>query len=234
MKIVRYANRSGIVVANIWGRQYPAQREGQSAKLSHYDAPRAWLDGGSTTSAARAPDWTLRGREVKTDMNEVQIRAATDRWVAEFEMALRTADANGMRSLLSEPAYLRDNGALTWDYRQFWGSDEVASTLLALAPEIEPSGFRLSTNMPEPHIVGQGKDAYVEAFYDFDTRHGRGILLLNAEIFGSDAVPTLKARAIFTRLEDLSTIPAVTRHPRGAGYTPRVPGETWLQNRNAA
>jgi putative flavoprotein involved in K+ transport len=167
-------------------------------------------------------------------MNEVQIQAGTDEWISAFEQAIRSRDGEALNALFCEPAYLRDNGALTWDYRQFHGREAVTQTLLAVSDEIQAQNFRLAGTKPRPHIMGEGEDAYVEAYYNFDTRHGAGTLLLNAVFSDGGAGPALKARAVFTRLEGLKSIETPARHPRGRGYEPRVPGETWKENRDAA
>lgn len=162
-------------------------------------------------------------------MSELEIQAATDRWITAFAEALTKGSTDALRTLLADPAYLRDNGALTWDYRQFHGREAVVSALLALSTEIQPHNFRCSESWLAPHVIGEGDDAYVEAFYDFDTRHGAAVLLLNGQIVDNSLV----VRAIFTRIEALNGTRGVVPHPRGRGYTPRVPGETWLQNRTA-
>ena len=163
-------------------------------------------------------------------MDQVQIQSGTDGWIATFEQAIGARDGNALGALFVDPAYLRDNGALTWDYRQFHGREAVVDTLLAVADATTPRNFRLAPGMPRPHAMGEGPSAYIEAYYAFDTKHGSGLLLLNAEF----ADGALKARAVFTRLESLNTIAPPAPHPRGRGYQPSVPGETWLQNRDAA
>ncbi len=162
-------------------------------------------------------------------MDATEVESAARDWAAAFERAIAAADAAGLTALLTDPAYLRDNGALTWDYRQFHGTQAVVSTLLGVAGEIAPRGFRLSAKWPAPRLVGTGDTALVEAFLDFDTRHGAAVLVLNAV----PAPGGIKARAIFTRLEGLRSIEAPAAHPRGRGYTPDFPGQTWKQHRDA-
>ncbi len=165
-------------------------------------------------------------------MSETDIQTGAREWVASFEAAIKNADAAGLMSLLCDPAYLRDNGALTWDFRQFRGSGEVVATLLSVADEIQPSRFRLSEIWPAPQLMGAGESAYVEAFFDFDTRHGSGVMTMNAAP-GQNAPGGMKGRALFTRLEGLQSIKRQSPHPRGRGYTPDFPGQTWKQNRDA-
>ncbi len=165
-------------------------------------------------------------------MNETDIKTGARDWVAAFEQAIAASDDGSVKLLLDDPAYLRDNGALTWDYRQFHGPDAVASTLLSIADEIRPRNFRLSQTWPAPRLIGAGNAAVIEAFFDFDTKHGSAVMLINA-------VPTpgasggMKARAIFTRLESLDSIEQQVSHPRGRGYTAAFPGQTWKQHRDA-
>ncbi|WP_419827161.1 flavin-containing monooxygenase [Sphingomonas sp.] len=165
-------------------------------------------------------------------MDETGIKAGARDWIAALEKAIEASDEAGLKALLCDPAYLRDNGALTWDYRQFHGLDAVASTLVSIAGEIRPRNFRLSEKWPAPHLMETGETAYIEAFFDFDTRHGSGVLVMNA-VPVADAPGGMKARAIFTRLEGLNSIEQHVPHPRGRGYTQAFPGQTWKQHRDA-
>ena len=166
-------------------------------------------------------------------MDETEIEKGVGDWIAAFEAAIGTADAAGLTSLFCDPAYLRDNGALTWDYRQFHGLKAVVSTLLGVSDEIRPHNFRLSETWPAPRLVNPGDAAYVEAFVDFETRHGTGVMVLNA-VPVADRQGRLAARAIFTRLQGLKSIRVQTSHPRDRGYTQDFPGQTWKQHRDAA
>ena len=165
-------------------------------------------------------------------MNETEIKTGVSDWVTAFERALDASDDTGLRALLCDPAYLRDNGALTWDYRQFHGPDAVVSMLLGIASEIRPRNFRLSETWPEPRLIGSEDTTYIEAFFDFETRHGTGVMLING--VPDAAVPGgVKARAIFTRLERLNSVKQQASHPRGRGYEQDFPGQTWKQHRDA-
>jgi putative flavoprotein involved in K+ transport len=167
-------------------------------------------------------------------MNDDQVKVAVAGWGSALENAMASGDRAGLEALFEDPSYFRDNGALTWDYRQFHGRDSVVTTLLGLAKELSPHNFRLSADWPEPHVMGEGDAAIIEGFLDFETKHGRCVLVLNALPAASEDEPTIKARAIFTRLEGLSTIHTPDPHPRGRGYTPSVPGQTWKEHRAVA
>lgn len=165
-------------------------------------------------------------------MNDVKIHAAAADWSAAFASAIASNDAEKLAPLLCDPAYFRDNGALTFDYRQFHGRDQVVSSLLSLAKQTVPHDFRISAHWPAPRLIGEGDAAVVEAFFDFETRSGTAVLLLHAVGADAGADAPLKARAIFTRLEDLKTIELPAPFPRGRGYTADFPGQTWKQHRD--
>lgn len=165
-------------------------------------------------------------------MNDFQVETGVVEWVSAFEDAIDSRDAAKLKDLFSDPAYFRDNGALTWDYRQFHGRDVVLSTLLGLADEMQPHRFRISSEWPAPNLQDHGGNEIIEAFFDFDTKFGKGVLVLNAVRDGASS--RLRARAIFTRLEDLHSKEPPARHPAGRGYVAAHPGQTWKQHRDAA
>lgn len=166
-------------------------------------------------------------------MNEGDVQSAAIAWGTAFERAIAAGDRAALVDLFCDPSYFRDNGALTWDFRQFHGRDVVVDTLLDLADDIRPHGFRISDRWPAPHAMGEGDAAVVEAFFDFETRHGSGVLVLNA-VADAAAPTTIRGRAIFTRLEGLRAIDRPAPHPRGRGYDASAPGQTWKQHRDAA
>lgn len=165
-------------------------------------------------------------------MNDLQVETEVVEWVSAFEDAIDSRDAAKLKNLFSDPAYFRDNGALTWDYRQFHGRDVVLSTLLGLADEMQPHRFRISSEWPAPNLQDHAGNEIIEAFFDFDTKFGKGVLVLNAVRDGASS--ELRARAIFTRLEDLHGKEPLARHPAGRGYVAAHSGQTWKQHRDAA
>ncbi|MGN7860907.1 NAD(P)-binding domain-containing protein [Microbacterium sp. 22303] len=162
-------------------------------------------------------------------MSTTDISTGVRAWCDEFERALSSRDADGLRSLFAERSYLRDNGALTWDFRQFHGRDAVVSTLLDVVDEIRPTGFRVSDSWPQPHLLGDGEGATIEAFFDFDTVAGTAVALINGT--PDDSSPYgLEVHAMYTRLETLNSVSEPERHPRGSGFTPAHAGQTYAEH----
>lgn len=159
-------------------------------------------------------------------MSTLGISDGAAAWALDLEHALTTRSADALLGLFAEQSDLRDNGALTWDFRQFHGRDAVVSMLLSVLDEIQPTGFSVSSAWPEPQVVGEGDDAMVEAFFDFDTKSGRAVALINATPDETSAYG-FAVRAMYTRLEELKDVRAPDRHPRGNGFTPSYRGQTF-------
>ncbi|MBB6125347.1 flavin-containing monooxygenase [Sphingobium subterraneum] len=164
-------------------------------------------------------------------MDDKTIAEQVQGWLSAFESALGGQDVDTLTALLSDPAYFRDNGALTWDYRQFHSREASVDVLLAAAREVEPHNFRISSVWPAPRVMEGSDPVMIEAFADFDTKHGKGVLLFHA--IWDESRSTVKGRALYTRLEDLNAIKPTAPYPRGRGFEQSYPGETWKQHRDA-
>lgn len=166
-------------------------------------------------------------------MTDKNIASMAANWGAEFEAALGAGSRTALASLFQDVPYFRDNGALTWDYRQFHGQDAVYRVLLSVSEKLKPRNLYLSAKWPQPLWTKNITGDVIEAFFDFETEHGRCVLVLHA-VESAEARSGLKAQAIFTRLEAIKGTEAPTGHPRGRGYIPSFPGQTWKQNRDEA
>ncbi len=166
-------------------------------------------------------------------MKADRILGNIEQWKVAFERALTAKNPEGLKSLLTEVSYFRDHGALTWDLRQFHGRDAVVATLLAVVDEIKPHSFKVSAKWPAPQISGAGEEALIEAFFDFETAHGRAEAYVHCKLDPTSQIG-IRAYAIFTRLEGLKDVVLPEGHPRDQGYTPNFSGELWRENRDTA
>jgi cation diffusion facilitator CzcD-associated flavoprotein CzcO len=157
--------------------------------------------------------------------------AGAQRWLNDFGTALATHDHERLMMLFAEESYLRDNGALTFDYRQFHGRDAVIDILLRIADEIKPANMRLSASWPAPDLVGEPGAQVVEVYFDFDTASGIGLGMLHGHIDATSPYG-FAGRALYTRLEGLAGVDLPPVHPRGYGFVPQEPGQNWKQNRD--
>jgi cation diffusion facilitator CzcD-associated flavoprotein CzcO len=164
-------------------------------------------------------------------MTDTDLRAGittgAEFWIRDFESAVTARDADALRGLFAEQVSWRDNGALTWDFRQFHGREAVVHTLLGVAEGVRPTAFRVSAAWPRPQLLAEG--VVVEAFFDFDTQAGKAVALINGA--PDDSSPYgFSVHAIYTRLEELNDVREPERHPRGNGFTPSRPGQTFPEH----
>jgi len=155
--------------------------------------------------------------------------ARFEAWLAVFDNAWATEDVVLMEGLFLDPSYLRDNGALTFDYRQFHGRDEVCRVLFGVKADAKPTNFRLAEGWPEPSLVNLGVADVVEAYFEFDTTFGSALAIVQGEE-DADAPHGFRARALFTRLERVVGTEDPVRFPEGVGYEPTRMGETWAEH----
>ncbi|AXT86548.1 FAD-dependent oxidoreductase [Aeromicrobium sp. A1-2] len=103
--------------------------------------------------------------ERETDAPTPQQRV--DRWLALFEGALRSRDAQGAAALFTTDSYWRDLVAFTWNITTVEGREGVADMLGECVAETDPSGFATTETPTEA-------DGVTEAWIEFETATGRG------------------------------------------------------------
>jgi cation diffusion facilitator CzcD-associated flavoprotein CzcO len=163
-------------------------------------------------------------------VSENDYDSGVQRWFNDFEMALAAGSRERLEVLFPEVSYLRDNGALTWDYLQFHGRDAVVSALLDVVDDIQPHDFVLSQRWPGPRVIGDGPETRLEAFADFKTRHALATAFFHASL--NDQSPYgFDVFAVFTRIEGIQTVEPPVRYPRGIGFEPSRPDEHWQDRR---
>lgn len=159
------------------------------------------------------------------------LRRGIETWLTDFERTLATSNHGTFERLFADPACFRDNGAFTWDFRQFHGRQAIATSLFAVVDDIKPTNFQIAAKWPAPEVRGKGPERVVEVFFSFDTAAGVGVGVLNGRLDDRSRYG-FTAYALYTRLENLSGVEAPEPHPRGQGFTPHQPGETWAQHRD--
>lgn len=162
-------------------------------------------------------------------MEKKAIRALVEKWLADFEGALCSADETRLKDLFADVSYFRDNGAFTWDFRQFHGRSAVVSALRRANVEIQAHNFAVSSSWPEPQSqapASPSESSLIEAFANFKTAHGTAVAVLNAAVDASSP-QRLRMVAMYTRLEGLDKFTAPESHPRGNGFVPGHDGQTW-------
>jgi putative flavoprotein involved in K+ transport len=156
-------------------------------------------------------------------------------WLTEFELALASTDAAGLRALFHAESYWRDVLALSWRIRSLNGRDAILHELPAEARSTAPRAFAIAPDRAPPRWVTRAGTASIEAIFKFETAQGRGsgIVRLTPDADDSDR---LKAWTLLTALDELRGFeePIDTRRPRGQAYSRDFRGPNWLDQRNAS
>ena len=100
--------------------------------------------------------------------------AETDRWLSEFEDAVRGGDWAQVEALFHPDSHWRDLLALTWDIRTVSGANRIVRALEAHVGAAGPSGFRTDCGRTPPRRVTRAGREAVEAIVSFETAAGRG------------------------------------------------------------
>jgi cation diffusion facilitator CzcD-associated flavoprotein CzcO len=160
------------------------------------------------------------------------------RWLKAFEIAVAGGAVSALKDLFLEHSYWRDQIALTWDMRQYWGRDAVISPLVKAIRKMRPAGFRIATGRTEPKSVTYLQSAYIEGFCEFDLPHGVGQAMVR---LAPDPASPAGSRCFSIGTDLLSLTGVEERHARRVtpenwepvfpihGFEPQYAGQTWLE-----
>lgn len=169
------------------------------------------------------------------DVAETDLTMRVDEWLADFEVALSAADAEGLASIFHADSYWRDVLAFTWLITTVRGAENVAAALTSSAPRIQATGFKANRERTPPRRVTRAGVEALEAFFCFETAHGRGdgIVRLTPDSAGGGR---LKAWTLLTALEELAGLEEQVgdARPTGDSYSRDFRGPNWLDLRKAA
>ncbi len=158
----------------------------------------------------------------ESDQDSAQARA--ERWLADFEAALRARDVEAAAGMFATESYWRDLVAFTWNLHTSEGREQIAGMLGEQLEHVAPSGFATS----EP---AEEADGVVTAWISFETAVGRGNGLLRLkEEDGAD-----RAWTLLTALYELKghEEPRGTHRPKGVNHGARKDRVTWKEARQA-
>jgi cation diffusion facilitator CzcD-associated flavoprotein CzcO len=103
-----------------------------------------------------------------------QCRELAQSWLAALGQALAAQDGEALKPLFADECYWRDQIALTWDMRQFWGREDVGRALAEANARMKPSRFKIDDARPQPVQTPFLGREVIEAYFVFDLPHGTG------------------------------------------------------------
>ncbi|WP_461666347.1 NAD(P)-binding domain-containing protein [Gordonia sputi] len=117
-----------------------------------------------------------------------------DRWLADFESALRSRDIAAVTAMFANDCYWRDLVAFTWNLKTVEGREQLADMLTARLDDTAPESFSATETPSED-------DGVVTAFLEFETATGRGEGLLRLRQAADDDRD--EAWTLLTTLQEL-------------------------------
>lgn len=117
-----------------------------------------------------------------------------DRWLADFESALRSRDIAAVTAMFATDCYWRDLVAFTWNLKTVEGREQLADMLTARLDDTAPESFSATETPSED-------DGVVTAFLEFETATGRGEGLLRLRQAADDDRD--EAWTLLTTLQEL-------------------------------
>ncbi|PRY35734.1 NAD(P)/FAD-dependent oxidoreductase [Umezawaea tangerina] len=147
--------------------------------------------------------------------------ATATTWLADFESALESADADAVARLFGEDCYWRDLVAFTWNIVTVEGRDGVRDLVAETARRVRAHDFRIADDLGG---AAEG-DGVVESWIAFETSVGRcvGHLRLRGGV----------AWTLLTTMNELigHEEPLAGRRPKGAEHGANPDRKTWLEQR---
>jgi Flavin-binding monooxygenase-like len=157
----------------------------------------------------------------------------TERWLAQFEQALREGDDALLQALFHTDSHWRDVLALTWRIITINGRSAILKELRMHSEWARPRSFKVSSHRTAPRTVTRAGTESIEAIFTFETTEGRGsgVVRLRTE---ADDRP--KAWTLLTALDEIKGHEEQLgrSRPQGKAYSRDFHGPNWLDNRQAA
>lgn len=163
-------------------------------------------------------------------------------WLKEFNLALQSGRADDIVDCFLEDGYWKDFLAITWDFRTYFGPEEIGDDLV---PVIARSGLRelkIAQDRTPPQFGRRSGRSVLEGFFDFETDLGRGtgvVRLVQDEPddgqWDEAEEGPWKAWLLLTSMQELKGFEeqAGMRRPSGDQFSKNLVEGNWLDQRKA-
>ncbi|UGT61780.1 flavin-containing monooxygenase [Nocardia asteroides] len=152
-------------------------------------------------------------------------------WLAALDEAFASRDRSRFEGLFLEESFYRDLGALTWNFRQAAGRDNLIDLILGSIDGVNPRDFRVDENKPTVPALTQeeGGPRVIEVFLAFDVDAGTadGLAYL---VEDATAPAGWRAVNLLTRIEGLRD--HAPHWPRRDRFDDTHPDVRWSEHRD--
>lgn len=173
---------------------------------------------------------TLPTFKLQGNVSQLYARSITERWLRDFEDALKSNDRDKLGKVFVEDAWIRDLLALSWDFRTLRSRDNVLDYLqenhkagIHTLRLRDHGAFQPTFKKPYPGMQ------WVESMFDFESRYGSGKGMLRLVLDGDEG-DEWKCYLIHFALQELHDCKEKTGFTRPEGYVD-TSGGNWQQRR---
>jgi cation diffusion facilitator CzcD-associated flavoprotein CzcO len=168
-------------------------------------------------------------REVTSSVTADAVFAA---WLAKFAAAMERGDADGLVGFFDPNGYWKDILSFTWEHRTFSGTDEICSALKSTLAVAKPANIRVASSRTRPSRIRRSAKTVIEAYFDFDTKFGRGTGFVR--LLHNEADPmNPRIWLLLTTLQQLHGFEDKigSQRPTGDEYSKNTTAENWQDDR---
>jgi cation diffusion facilitator CzcD-associated flavoprotein CzcO len=161
----------------------------------------------------------------------VSEKTLAERWLAQFEAALRNGSQPALAALFAPDGHWRDLLAFTWTITPLQGAAAIAAQLAAKQKDAQARAFAIAEGRTPPRRLQRAGIDVIEAIFRFETAIGRGFGVLRLL-----AAEPGKAFQLMTSLHELKGHEEKVgkRRPTGEAYSRNFGGTNWKEQRLAS
>ena len=144
---------------------------------------------------------------------DLQLIEISETWLAAFNVALMSGNAEKVATLFMEDCHWRNILAFDWQILTTSGSDAIVGKLMAILDTAKPPHFHLSNKHTQPRMATRAGREAIELIFDFTTEigPGSGVLRLRND---RNAGNVWQAWTLSTTLQALDSYPERTSAER--------------------
>lgn len=180
---------------------------------------------------------SITSQAVTQDVSPPLTPSASDvfqSWLDKFGGALERQDMTGMLEVLTPDCHWKDLLSFTWSYPVFIGHEGIREGLEKQLPLVEAKNVRIAEGRAEPRFHKRGGRQVLEAYFNFETKQGRGAGFVRFAVDGDDPYNS-KVWSILTSLQELKGFEEAIneRRPIGDEFSQYKITENWKEVREA-
>ena len=153
-------------------------------------------------------------------------------WLEKFGAAIEEGNAPALMEFFADDSYWKDYLSFTWEHRTFAGLQQIREAFEATKEQVRPRAFRVASGRAAPHLRRRSGKNVLEAFFDFETRFGKGTGFVRL-LHKPDDPTNPRVWLMLTSLQQLHEFHEQVgpQRPTGDKYAKNTTPENWRDDR---